>query len=154
MLPSASCRCPETQTPAPAGLLGDIRSAVRFHGLKRIAGFVIGAGVFLALEPVPIVGGAQLVFGIYKPPRQSRQPSKAVAADLPKAVSAEGPAKAPAAGVTTAAAAGSNKAAPDVSTKTVSGSSPCQSAALLDKYAKLVAQFNEVSLQALQSGNA
>ena len=138
----------DSTTPAPAGLLGDIRSAVRFHGLERIAGFVIGAGVFLALEPVPIVGGAQLVFGIYKPPRQSRQPSKAVAADLPKAASGGGAAKAPAAGMTKAAAAGSNKAAQDVSTKAVSGSSPSQSVALLDKYAKLAAQFEEVSLQA------
>ncbi len=154
----------DSNTPAPAGLLGDIRSAVRFHGLKRIAGFVVGAGVFMSLEPVPIVGGPQLVFDIYKPRRQPRQPSKAVAADLPKAASGGGSATAPAAGlpkaasggsakasaagVTKAAAAGSNKAAPDVSSKAVLGESPSRSAELLDSYKTLRAQLLEVSDQA------
>jgi len=138
----------DSNTPAPAGLLGDIRSAARFHGLKRIAGFVVGAGVFMSLEPAPIVGGPQLVFGIYKPPRPLKKPSKAAAADLPKAVSAGGSGKAPAAGVTKAAAAASNKAAPNVSTKAVPGGSPSQSAALLDNYPTLHKQLREVTSQA------
>ncbi len=112
-----------------------------------MVGFAVGAGVFLSLEPVPIVGGPQLVFGIYKPPRQPRQPSKAAAADLPKAVSGGGFPK-PFAGVTKAAAAGSNKAAPDVSTKAVPGGSPSQPAALLDNFKKLKARLQEVSEQA------
>jgi len=153
----------DSNTPAPAGFLGDIRSAVKFHGLKRIAGFVVGAGVFISLEPVPIVGGSQLIFGVYKPQRQPRQPSKAVAADLPKAASggsATAPAadlpkaasgesaKASAAGVTKAAAAGSNKAAPDGSSKAVPGESPSRSAELLGSHTTLLAQLLEVSDQA------
>ncbi|KAL0028621.1 hypothetical protein WJX79_006003 [Trebouxia sp. C0005] len=54
----------DSNKPAPAG---DIRSAARIDSLKRIAGFVVGAGVFLSFEPVPVVGGPQLVFGIFKP---------------------------------------------------------------------------------------
>ncbi len=138
----------DSNTPAPAGLLGDIRSAARFHGLKRIAGFVVGAGVFMSLEPAPIVGGPQLVFGIYKPPRPLKKPSKAAAADLPKAVSAGGSGKAPAAGVTKAAAAASNKAAPDVSSKAVPGKGSSRSAELLDSYETLRAQLLGVSDQA------
>ncbi|KAL0027717.1 hypothetical protein WJX77_000702 [Trebouxia sp. C0004] len=65
-----------------------------------MVGFAVGAGAFLSLEPVPIVGGLQLVFGIYKSPRQPTQPSKKAAADSPKAVSGGGSAKAPAAAVT------------------------------------------------------
>ncbi len=134
----------DSNTPAPAGLLGDLRSAVKVSRPERIVGFVVGAGVFMSLEPTPIVGGVQLVFGIYKPPRQ---PSKAVAADVPKAASGAS-AKAPAAGVTKAAASGSSKATPDIPTKAVPGGSPSQFAALLDKYAKLEAQFSRVSVQA------
>ncbi len=133
-------------TPAPAA---DAGSAARLHRLKLMVGFAVGAGVFLSLEPVPIVGGPQLIFGIYKPPRQPRQPSKAAAADLPKAVSGGGSAKVPAAGVTKAAAARSNKAAPDVSTKAVPGGSPSQPVALLDNFKKLKARLLEVSEQAL-----
>ena len=140
-------RSRDSNTPAPAGLLGDIRSAVRFHGLPRIASVVVRAEVLMSLEAVPIVERVQLVFGIYKPPRQSRQPSKAVAADLPKAASAAS-AKAPAAGVTKAAASGSNKAAPDIPTKVVPDGSPSHWAALLDKHAELEAQFRRVSMQA------
>ncbi|DBB17806.1 TPA: hypothetical protein ACH3X3_002834 [Trebouxia sp. C0006] len=77
----------DSTTPVPAGLLGDIRSAARSHGLMRIAGFIVGAGVCMSLEPAPVVGGPQLVFGIYKPPRPPKQPNKAAAANLPKAVS-------------------------------------------------------------------
>ena len=135
-------------TSAPAGPLGDIRSAVRFHGLTRIAGFIVGAGVFMSLEPAPIVGGPQLVFGIYKPPRHPKQPSKAAASDLPKAMSAGGSAKAPAAGVTKGAAAASNQAAPDVSTKADPGESPSRSADLLHNYRQLGGQVADVSWQA------
>ncbi len=102
----------------------------------------------MSLAPAPIVGGPQLVFGIYKPPRHPKEPSKAAAADLPKAVSAGGSGKAPAAGVTKAAAAASNKAAPDASTKAVPGESPSHSADVLENYAQLKEQVADVSWQA------
>ncbi|KAA6425843.1 MAG: hypothetical protein FRX49_04218, partial [Trebouxia sp. A1-2] len=135
----------DSNKPAPAG---DIRSAARIDSLKRIAGFVVGAGVFLSFEPVPVVGGPQLVFGIFKPVRQPRQPSKAAAGDSPKAVSRRGSAKEPAAGVAKAAATGSNRVAPDVSTKPDRGGSPSEPAALLDSFANLKAQLMEVTDQA------
>ena len=135
----------------------------------RIAGFVVGAGVFMSLEPAPIVGGPQLIFGIYKPPRHPRKPSKAAAADSPKAVSAGASAKvpaagveapaagveapaagveAPAAGVTKGAATASNQAAPNVSTKAVPGESPFRSADLLHNYRQLSGRVADVSWQA------
>ena len=128
----------------------------------RIAGFVVGAGVFLSLEPAPVVGGPQLTFGIYKPPRHPQKPSKAAAADSPKAVSAGASAKAPAAGVeapaagveapaagvTKGAAAASNQAAPNVSTKAVPGESPSRSADLLHNYRQLSGQVADVSWHA------
>jgi len=135
----------DSTTPTPAA---DAGSAARLHRLKRIVGFAVGAGAFLSLEPRPIIGGPQLVLGIYKPPRHLRQPSKAAAADLPKAVSAGGSAKAPAAGVTKAAAAASNKAAPDVTTKAVPGESPSRSADVLENYAQLKGQMADVAWQA------
>ena len=135
----------DSTSPTPAA---DVYSAARLHRLKRVVGFAVGAGAFLSLEPRPIIGGPQLVLGIYKPPRHLRQPSKAAAADLPKAVSAGGSAKAPAAGVTKAAAVASNKAAPDVTTKAVPGKSPSQSADVLDSFAQFRGQMADVSLQA------
>jgi len=137
----------DSTTPTPTA---DAGSAARLHRLKRMVGFAVGAGVLLSLEPRPIVGGPQLVFGIYKPPRHPRKPSKAAAADSPKAVSAGESAKATAAGVTKVAAAASNKAAPDVSIKAAPGesASPSQSADLLDNYRQLKGQVVHVSWQA------
>ncbi len=135
----------DSTTPTPTA---DAASAARLHRLKRMVGVAVGAGVLLSFEPRPIVGGAQLVFGIYKPPRHPRKPSKAAAADLPKAVSAGGSAKAPAAGVTKGAAAASNKAAPDVSTKAAPDKSLSRSADLLHNYRQLSGQVADVSWRA------
>ncbi len=119
-----------------------------------MVGLAVGAGVFLSFEPRPIVEGPQLVFGIYKPLRHPRKPSKAAAADSPKAVSAGRSAKAPAAGMTEGAAAASNKAAPDVETKAAPGESLSQSADLLDSYRQLSKQVADVSGQAFDVGNS
>ncbi len=148
----------DSTTPTPTAGEG---SAARSHRTKCMVGFAAGAGVLLSLEPRPIVGGPQLVFGVYKPPRHPRKPSNAAAADSPKAVSAGGSAKAPAAGVkapaagvTKGAAAAPNKAAPDAATKAVPGESPSQSADLLDNYRQLKGQMANVSWQAFKVANS
>jgi len=134
-------------TLAPAGLLGDIRSAVRSHSLVRIAGFVLAVCRCQRSVEVP----QQWVLVQENP----RKPSKAAAADSPKAVSAGASAKAPAAGVeapaagvTKGAAAASNQAAPNVSTKAVPGESPSRSADLLHNYRQLSGRVADVSWQA------
>jgi len=118
-----------------------------------MVGFAAGAGVLLSLEPRPIVGGPQLVFGVYKPPRHPRKPSNAAAAEGSAKAPAAG-VKAPAAGVTKGAAAAPNKAAPDAATKAVPGESPSQSADLLDNYRQLKGQMANVSWQAFKVANS